>query len=105
MGDHDPVLDALAALGGEATTAELRAVTSRRRVTRAVSEGVIRRSRRGRVSLPVLDETTAAARDLGGVRSHLSAALHHGWEIAAPPDRPTVTIRRSAHLPGRGIGT
>jgi very-short-patch-repair endonuclease len=104
MGEHDAVVDTLAALGGEASPAELRALTSRRRVQRAVADGAVLRHR-GRLSLPVLDETVAAVRDLGGARSHLSAALHHGWAVPGAPDRPMVTIPRTAHLPATGART
>lgn len=52
--------------------------------------------------LPVLDRTSVAVAALGGVRSHLSAALHHGWEVAAPPALPMVTIPRDRHRSGRG---
>ena len=104
MGEHEQVIDALAALGGDASTGALRALVSRRRVQRAVAAGAVLRPRRGRISLPVLDETVAAMRDLGGVRSHLSAALHHSWEVPAAPDRPMITVARSAHLPASGAG-
>jgi very-short-patch-repair endonuclease len=98
------VIAALAALGGAARAADLRAVTSRRALRRAIAAGKVRRPRPGSVCLPVLDETTAAIRDLAGARSHVSAALHHGWEVVAAPARPTVTIRRSTHLPRSGAG-
>jgi very-short-patch-repair endonuclease len=102
MARHEAVVEALAAHGGTATSADLRRSTSRRRVQRAVADGAILRPRRGLLALPVLDETDAAVRDLAGARSHLSAALHHGWEVAAPPTRPMVTIRRDHHAPAAG---
>ncbi len=55
--------------------------------------------------LPVLDETTTAVSELGGVRSHLSAALHLGWAVVSPPPGPMVTIRRDRHRGGRAAGT
>lgn len=101
MGTHDPVVEALARLGGARPTEDLRMLTSRRAVRAAVAEGAILRVRRGMVRLPMLDEATAAAHDLRGARSHLSAALHHGWEVAAPPSAPMITIPRTAHASAR----
>jgi very-short-patch-repair endonuclease len=40
----------------------------------------------------------AEAQALGGVLSHLSAALHWGWEVKEPPDRPWVTVARSRNI-------
>lgn len=101
MGGHERVVEALAALGGTATTAELRALTSRRAVRAAVAVGAVLQPRRGGVRLPVLDATSAAVHDLRGVRSHLSAALHYGWEVVGAPMRPMVTVPRSAHAARR----
>lgn len=98
MGRHDRVVEALAVLGGSAATADLRALTSRRAVRAAVADGAVVQPRRGSVRLPVLDATPAAVHDLRAVRSHLSAALHYGWEVAAGPVQPMVTVPRSGHV-------
>jgi hypothetical protein len=92
------VVVALAQLGGTAPTVELRAITSRRAVRAALAGGCVLRVRRGTMALPILDETEATVQALHGARSHLSAALHHGWEVGLPPTRPMVTVPRSAHV-------
>jgi hypothetical protein len=98
MATRADVVDALGQLGGVATSAELRAVTSRRALRAAVAEGLVLQPRRGMVAFPVLDETTAMVRVVRGARSHLSAALHHGWEVGVAPPRPIVTVPRSRHV-------
>lgn len=40
------------------------------------------------------DARTAAAR-LGGVVSHLSAALAHGWKVKSTPTRPSISVLRT----------
>ena len=105
MPDDSDVVDALTRLGGIATAEQLRELTSRRAVQRAVASGVVRRPRLGVLSLPVTDETEAAVRETGGVRSHLSAALAHGWPVCKPPDRPQVTVPHGTRLDeGRRAG-
>ncbi|WP_151081717.1 hypothetical protein [Nocardioides cynanchi] len=88
----------LAQLGGVSTSADLRALTSRRALRAAVAQGVVRRLGRGTVALPALDPTQTTVRAVQGARSHLSAALDHGWAIAVPPTRPMVTVPRSGQV-------
>lgn len=81
-------------LGGVATCSELLALTARRGLRRAVEEGVVLRVGRGRYALPTVAEAEAAAIRVGGVVSHLSAAMHHEWKVQFPPTRPVVTVPR-----------
>ena len=85
-------------LGGTATTKELLSVFNRRTIRRAVSEGHIIRVARGHYAMPGGPEALAAARRVGGVVSHLSAAQHWGWKVKLPPDLPVVTVPRNRRL-------
>jgi len=88
-------------LCGIATTKELLKVFDRRTIRHALGEGRIVRIARGHYSLPGLSEALAAARRVGGVVSHLSAAQHWGWKIKLPPERPVVTVPRNRKLTDR----
>ncbi|MEO5851775.1 MAG: DUF559 domain-containing protein [Nocardioides sp.] len=92
---------ALHQLGGVASSGELVRLTTRKRLRRAVEGGTIRRVRRDRYRLGDADRALVRAVELGGVASHLSAALLHGWEVAAPPTCPWVTVPRKALAPDR----
>lgn len=81
--------------GGVATRAQLVGATSRREFDRAVRDGLVVRDAHGRYALPVAAEALRAANALSGVVSHLSAAMHHGWEVKTPAPVPVVTIRRN----------
>jgi very-short-patch-repair endonuclease len=48
--------------------------------------------------LPSVADGLRMANELTGVLSHLSAALHHGWEVKAVPDRPHLTFPRGRNL-------
>jgi very-short-patch-repair endonuclease len=87
-------VDALTRLGGVATSAELRRLTSRRRLRTALTDGRVVRVSKGVYALPGCDEARLAAVRVGGVVSHLSAAQHYRWQLKLPPRRPTVTVPR-----------
>lgn len=89
------VVHTLTRLGGVATYGQLIAVTSRRAVAAAEREGRIVRVARGVYALALVDEARLAAGRVGGVVSHLSAALAHGLKVKRPPERPVVTVRRN----------
>lgn len=94
----DPVA-ALAQLGGVADLREWRATLTRAEARDALASGAVVRLPRHQVALPALDEATVAAAAAGGTISHLSAALHRGWKVKAPPPRPTITVPRDRRLP------
>ncbi|WP_109510205.1 type IV toxin-antitoxin system AbiEi family antitoxin domain-containing protein [Nocardioides speluncae] len=96
----DPVA-ALERLGGVASHADLRRLTSRKRLRTALKSGQVRRLRRGHYMLTEADRALVKARRIGGVVSHLSAAQLHGWEVAFPPALPWVTVPRSRVVPDR----
>lgn len=90
--------------GGIASTEQLDVFT-RREVSRALDAGDIVRLRRGRYALPSIAESAAIAATVGGVLSHTSAALHHGWPVVWTPRRPHLLFPKHRRLePGvRGL--
>ena len=87
-------------LGGTATTTELLRMFGRPAIRHALGDGSIVRVARGHYALPGGPEALAAARRVGGVMSHLSAAQHWGWKIKLPPELPVVTVPRNRKLTG-----
>jgi hypothetical protein len=81
------------------------AATSRRDVDAAIRSGAVIRLRRGRYGLPGPARWTASAERVGGVCSHLTAALLWEWPVAWQPERPVVTVPRWRRLtPERRAG-
>ncbi len=93
-GEVDAV-EALIRLGGIARAKDIVELSSRRSLRRAAQAGDIVGVGAGRYAFAV---SHAEARALDGVVSHLSAALHWGWAVKWPPDRPWVTVARSRHI-------
>jgi very-short-patch-repair endonuclease len=89
------VQEALVRLGGIAERRALLGLCSRRALDAAVKKRVVVRLGRSRYALPAAGEARAAASRAGGVVSHLSAALAHGWKVKKPPAVPHVTVRRN----------
>lgn len=83
---------AVAAGGGIATVAEIRARASARQLRRAVADETVVRLRRGVYGLPTLPQPLAVAATLGGSVSHESAALLWEMALVEPPDRLHVTV-------------
>lgn len=70
-------------------------------ITKALEAKEITRVRHGKYVAGDGAGLIATAEALGGVVSHLSAALHYGWTLKASPPRPTVTLPRTARsVPG-----
>lgn len=100
-----PFAQIIAQCGGTATRADLAGVLSSHGLTRAVREGVLLRPRRGVYALPGLDEAVEGALRIGGVASHRSAALAHGWGVLHEPRLPEVTVARHRRVaPARRRG-
>lgn len=89
------VRQAVERLGGIADRTALLRLCSRRAIDAALADGSVVRAGRGRVAVPAADEARVAAARAGGVVSHLSAALAHGWKVKLSPPVPHVTVRRS----------
>lgn len=85
---------ALERLGSTATRTDLLQLVSRRALRRAVSERTIVRAGRDRYALPAADQARRCALMLNGYLSHLSAAMHWGWEVRFPPHRPQIAVPR-----------
>ena len=88
-------VEALTRLGGIAWARDIVGLSSRGSLRRAVRAGDVVRVGPGRYAFTV---SHAEAQALDGVVSHLSAALHWGWEVKWPPDLPWVTVARSRHI-------
>jgi very-short-patch-repair endonuclease len=82
---------------GSATFAQLRESVSRRAIRRALADGSIRRIAKGVYALPPAADPIAAARAQGGVVSHQSAAMLHGFDVLEQPALPQVTVPRGQH--------
>ncbi|MEV0282811.1 MULTISPECIES: DUF559 domain-containing protein [unclassified Kribbella] len=91
------VLDVLHRRAGTATFAELRAVVSGRAIRGALADGAIRRIAKGVYAIPPDADPLAAARAQGGVVSHLSAAVLHGFAALELPNKPQITVPRGQH--------
>lgn len=90
---------ALERLGGIADARSLLRLTTRRRVRRALREGLMAQGSRGRYVLPTASDAHAKAAELSAVVSLRSAAAHYGWELKTQPGVPELTIRRKRNLP------
>lgn len=87
------------ARAGTATASALLALTTRKRLRTAVSQLAIRKAGRNRYVLPAAGQARRAATLCGGYVTHLSAAMHWGWEVRFPPPLPQVGIPSGRPLP------
>ena len=95
----------VALLGGAASLRELRAVHTARLVRRAVSDGAVLRVAKNHYVLPSAQEQFRVAQSRTAVLSHLSAAIHHGWQVKTVPRETWLTVRRKRHLsPAQLVG-
>lgn len=95
----DPVA-ALTRLGGVGSTAQLLTLTSRKRLRRAVADGLVSHVSRARYALPTADRARSVAAEVDGHLRGLSAAAHWGWETKWPPRWPELAV---ACRPVRGV--
>ncbi len=85
-------------LGGVARRSALLLAVSRAELDTAVASGLVVRDARGIYALPSADEALRLATRLGGVLSHTSAAVAHGWGVKTLPDKPHITVSRGRKL-------
>ena len=85
--------------GGVARWNEIECLVTRAQVDDELQSGTISRLRRGVYALGDLDDVRTTARAHGGTVSHLSAAIHHGWKVKFPPEKPTITLARNRARP------
>ncbi|MFC7361146.1 hypothetical protein [Nocardioides astragali] len=98
-------MDAVAALtrlGGIASAADVLALTSRKRLRRAVEARRVVHVSRGRYALPTADEAREVALLVGGHLRLLSAAAHWGWETKWPARYPQVYAVQKPNRPVDG---
>lgn len=93
-----PVCEHLTQLGGVATYQQLRAHATRAAIDRAVADGSVIRTGRGRFAIPSTDQSVRLAHAVGGVLCLTSAALHHGWAVKLPSERPHVAFAKNRRL-------
>ncbi|NYE38791.1 very-short-patch-repair endonuclease [Nocardioides cavernae] len=93
--------EVMARHGGVSTRAALIRATSRADVDRALTHGQVVRVGQGRYVLPEVDDAARTAHAMNGVLCLTSAALHHGWEVKAVPERPHVVVPRKRKVPAR----
>ena len=91
------VVDVLLRRNGTATFGELRALASGRSIRSALDGGTIRRIAKGVYALPAAPDPIAAARAQGGLISHRSAAVLHGFDVLELPGKPEITVPRGQH--------
>lgn len=92
------MVEVLEQLGGVASRSVLIAATERAPFERAVAAGDVVPLGRGRWALAAADEVLVAAHRVGGVASHRSAALRHGWAVLHVPKEPEVTVPKHRRL-------
>lgn len=85
---------------GSASWHELRGRCTQHELRRALDKGEIVRVARGRYALPDQHPAREAAAAVGGVQSHLSAAVELGLAVLRRPDVVHVTVPRDAHRAG-----
>lgn len=89
------VSEAMQRLGGVAGGAELKRLTSRRKVERALRDGDIVQVAHGKYASPTADEARRAAHRLSAVVTGRSAAAAHGLPMKTQPELPEVTVPRN----------
>ncbi len=82
---------------GRATWQEVRRHCTQHELRRALAKGEIVRVARGRYALPDQNRAREAAATVGGVLSHLSAAVDLGLAVLARSQTVHVTVPRAAH--------
>ncbi len=93
--------EVLATLGGTATKSELVERCGRRAVAAAIGDGSIVRVGRGHYASAEVSGHRTIAHGLAGVKSHLSAAIHHGWKVKEAPREVWVAVPRQRHTSNR----
>lgn len=92
------VAEVLTTLGGVATRRSLEQHLTRGELDRALRDGALMRVARNRYALPSTRSALAVAHSLSAVLCLSSAALHHGWAVKLPPEKPHLSVRRSRKL-------
>lgn len=99
MSDHLPLRMLMAERGGVASWTELAAGVGRSALETGCRDGVVVRTARGVYVCPGLDLHLVARAASGGILSHLSAAVRHGWSLKVAPKAVYLTLRPNARTP------
>lgn len=91
-------------LGGVATRADLVVAATDHEIARALRDGTIIRTSRGRYALPSVDTAVRIAHSVRGILCLSSAAMFHGWAVKLPSDRPHVSFPRNRRLTTAQLG-
>ncbi len=92
------VISRVTLLGGACHRSTLLETHSRADLDRALAAGDLIRTGRGRYALGNARDFVVTASRVGGIASHRSAALFHGWALPHLPERPDVSFPRNRHL-------
>jgi very-short-patch-repair endonuclease len=92
------VVEVLEQLGGVSSRAQLVRICGRSLFDQAVASGDLRSVGRGAYALAIADDSLVAAHRVGGVASHRSAALRHGWAVLHVPEQPEITVPKHRRL-------
>lgn len=93
--------EVMARHGGMSSRAALIRATSRAEVDAALRSGLLLRAGQGRYVLPHVETAARTAHAMNGILCLTSAALHHGWEVKAVPEKPHVLVPRKRNVPQR----
>lgn len=85
--------------GGVARWADLKAAVGRRSIEAGCRDEVVVRIGYATYVSPGLDQHAALRAQTGGVLSHLSAAVLHGWSLKHQPMSAFITLRPNARRP------
>ena len=89
--------DLMNRLGGVASRSELTRWFEDAEIARAVAEGVVLRTNRGRYALPTAEAARMAAHRLTAVVGPRSAAASLGWALKTQPPKPEIIARSQGH--------
>jgi hypothetical protein len=96
----DPA-DLMNRLGGVASRSELTRWFEDAEISRAVAEGVVLRTNRGRYALPTAEAARVAAHRLTAVVGLRSAAASWGWALKTQPPQPEIIVPRGRKVSKR----
>lgn len=88
-------------LGGVGSTAQIIALSSRRKLRTSIERGDVQRIGRGRYVLDGVRRHRLRAVELSGTLSHLCAAQHWQWPVKVVPESTWVTVPRNRKVGSR----
>ena len=95
---HVDLISQVTLMGGACDRAAIVTLRGRNEVDRALRDGTLLRTARGRYALPTSPEFVCRASAFAGVLSHRSAAQYYGWAQKNLPSRPEITVARDRRI-------